>query len=198
MQNNFVRYAATLAIICLAASGLLSVVYNVTQPKVAAQAKMEEELALKDVYPGAARFEPVEDKGNIFYYRALNASGDLLGYAFKAEKRGYSSTIVTMVGMDTKGIIQRIKILSQNETPGLGSRIEEVRQKETFWDVVLRRVKIAQRPRPWFQTQFESKSYKGLEHNVETITGATISSLAVIVSVKEKAEKIMESVQSGR
>jgi electron transport complex protein RnfG len=198
MQNNFVRYAATLAIICLAASGLLSVVYNVTQPKVAAQAKMEEELALRDVYPGAARFEPVEDKGNIFYYRALNASGDLLGYAFKAEKRGYSSTIVTMVGMDTKGIIQRIKILSQNETPGLGSRIEEVRQKETFWDVVLRRVKIAQRPRPWFQTQFESKSYKGLEHNVETITGATISSLAVIVSVGEKAEKIMESVQSGR
>jgi len=198
MQNNFVRYAATLAIICLAASGLLSVVYNVTQPKVAAQAKMEEELALKDVYPGAARFEPVEDKGNIFYYRALNASGDLLGYAFKAEKRGYSSTIVTMGGMDTKGIIQRIKILSQNETPGLGSRIEEVRQKETFWDVVLRRAKIAQRPRPWFQTQFESKSYKGLEHNVETITGATISSLAVIVSVGEKAEKIMESVQSGR
>lgn len=198
MQNNFFRYAATLAIICLAASGLLSVVYNVTQPKIAAQAKMEEESALKDVYPGVERFEPVEGKGNILYYKALSASGELLGYAFKAEKKGYSSTIVTMVGMDTKGIIKRIKILSQNETPGLGSRIEEVRQKETFWDVVLKKVKIAQKPRPWFQAQFDAKGYETLDRNVEAITGATISSLAVIVSVEEKAREVMEKARDGR
>ncbi|MFA5315451.1 MAG: FMN-binding protein [Candidatus Omnitrophota bacterium] len=198
MQNNFIRYAATLAIICLAASGLLSVVYNVTQPKIAAQAKMEEESALKDVYPGAERFEPVAEKGSVLYYKALNASGELLGYAFKAEKKGYSSTIVTMVGMDTKGIIKRIKILSQNETPGLGSRIEEVRQKETFWDVVLKKVKIAQKPRPWFQAQFDGKDYKTLDRNVEAITGATISSLAVVVSVEEKAKEVMEKTQDGR
>ncbi|MDD2866119.1 MAG: FMN-binding protein [Candidatus Omnitrophica bacterium] len=198
MQNNFIRYAATLAIICLAASGLLSVVYNVTQPKIAAQAKMEEESALKDVYPGAERFEPVAEKGSVLYYKALNASGELLGYAFKAEKKGYSSTIVTMVGMDTKGIIKRIKILSQNETPGLGSRIEEVRQKETFWDVVLKKVKIVQKPRPWFQAQFDGKDYKTLDRNVEAITGATISSLAVVVSVEEKAKEVMEKTQDGR
>jgi electron transport complex protein RnfG len=198
LQNNFIRYAATLAIICLAASGLLSVVYNVTQPKIAAQAKMEEESALKDVYPGAERFEPVAEKGSVLYYKALNASGELLGYAFKAEKKGYSSTIVTMVGMDTKGIIKRIKILSQNETPGLGSRIEEVRQKETFWDVVLKKVKIAQKPRPWFQAQFDGKDYKTLDRNVEAITGATISSLAVVVSVEEKAKEVMEKTQDGR
>jgi len=198
LQNNFIRYAATLAIICLAASGLLSVVYNVTQPKIAAQAKMEEESALKDVYPGAERFEPVAGKGSVLYYKALNASGELLGYAFKAEKKGYSSTIVTMVGMDTKGIIKRIKILSQNETPGLGSRIEEVRQKETFWDVVLKKVKIVQKPRPWFQVQFDGKDYKTLDRNVEAITGATISSLAVVVSVEEKAKEVMEKTQDGR
>jgi electron transport complex protein RnfG len=198
MQNNFIRYAATLAIICLAASGLLSVVYNVTQPQIAAQAKMEEESALKDVYPGAERFEPVAEKGSVFYYKALNASGELLGYAFKAEKKGYSSTIVTMVGMDTKGIIKRIKILSQNETPGLGSRIEEIRQKETFWDVVLKKVKIAEKPRPWFQSQFDGKDYKTLDRSVEAITGATISSLAVIVSVEEKAKEVMEKAQNVR
>ena len=198
MQNNFFRYAATLAIICLAASGLLSVVYNVTQPKITAQAKMEEESALRDVYPGVARFEPVGEKGSILYYKALGASGELLGYAFKAEKKGYSSTIVTMVGMDTKGIIRSIKILSQNETPGLGSRIEEVRQKETFWDVVLKKVKIAEKPRPWFQAQFDAKSYETLDRNVEAITGATISSLAVIVSVEEKAKEVIEKARDGR
>lgn len=198
MKNNFIRYAATLAIICLAASGLLSIVYNVTQPKIAAQAKMEEESALKDVYPGAARFEPVEDKGSVLYYKALNASGELLGYAFRAEKKGYSSVIVTMAGMDIEGVIKRIRVLSQNETPGLGSRIEEVRQQETFWDVVFRKVRIAQKPRPWFQARFDGKSYKALDCNAETITGATISSLAVIVSVEKKAKEVMEKAQDGR
>ena len=198
MQNNFVRYAATLAIICLAASGLLSVVYNITQPRIVAQAKMEEEAALKDVFPAAARFEPLKEGDETLYYKALDTDGAVAGYAFRAEKKGYSSVIVTMVGMARDGTIERIKILSQNETPGLGTRIVEVLQKETIWDVLLRRVRISEKPRPWFQVQFDGKPHEALDEDVEAITGATISSLAVITSVETKSREIMERVNNGR
>jgi Na+-translocating ferredoxin:NAD+ oxidoreductase RnfG subunit len=63
---------------------------------------------------------------------------------------------------------------------------------------VLKKVKIAEKPRPWFQAQFDAKSYETLDRNVEAITGATISSLAVIVSVEEKAKEVMEKARDGR
>ena len=191
MANNFVKYASTLFIICLAASGLLSVVHRATYPRIFKQAQAEEAQSLKDVFPGAGQFEPVKQGGDIAYYKAMSG-GQLLGYAFKTSKRGYSSDIVTMVGMDTQGVILKIKILAQNETPGLGTRVTEVIQKETLWDVLMKKAHLKEKPQPWFQAQFSGKRFDALDTSVDTITGATITSRAVLDSVVEKARQIME------
>ncbi len=197
MRNNYIKFAATLAIICLASSGLLSVVYNITRPKIEEQRKQEESRSLKDVFPQAKDFQEVKEAGEVLYYKALGPKGELLGYAFKASGRGYSSDIVTMVGMDKDGIIKNIKILSQNETPGLGSRIVEVIQKETLWDVLFKKIKLGKPPVPWFQAQFSGKNVNELEKQADTITGATISSSAVIRSIKGKALQIQERIKNG-
>ncbi|MFH0876910.1 MAG: RnfABCDGE type electron transport complex subunit G [Candidatus Omnitrophota bacterium] len=197
-KNNYVRYAATLAIICLAASGLLSVVYNVTRPKILAQQQREEEDSLKEVLPQAKSFEPMQESQDVVYYKALDSDQKVLGYAFKASQKGYSSEIVTMVGMTPQGEIIRIKILSQNETPGLGTRIAEVIQKDTFWDIFIRKIKPGPVPQPWFQEQFSGKKIDDLDSAVNAITGATISSSAVIDSVKTRAKEIMEKIRHGQ
>lgn len=191
MANNFLKYAATLFIICLAASGLLGVVHHATYPKILEQARLEESQSLKDVFPEAKEFAPVRQGEDVLYYKAMDA-GQFLGYAFKVSRRGYSSEIVTMVGMDAQGVIKKIKILSQNETPGLGTRVTEVAQKETLWDVLLKKARLKEKPEPWFQAQFSGKPYDSLEKNVDTITGATITSAAVLDSVRERARQIME------
>lgn len=191
-KNNYVKYAAILAIICLVASGLLSVVFNLAQPRILYQQSLEEKNSLREVFPAAASFEAVEEKDNILYYKALDKKKEALGFVFKTSKRGYSSDIVTMAGMDQNGVITHIKILFQNETPGLGSRITEVVGKETFWDVLLRRAKIMQPPRPWFMAQFSGKKADELDRSIDAITGATISSRAVIDSVQEKAKEILK------
>lgn len=196
LKNNYIKYAATLAIICLAASGLLSVIFNITQPAILKQQAQEEAKGLKEVYPAAAEFEPVKQDDNVLYYKALDKNKDVLGYVFKASKKGYSSVIVTMVGMDAKGIITRIKVLSQNETPGLGSKINEVIAKETFLDVLLKKVKAQEPPRPWFEERFNGKNVSNLTETVDTITGATISSSAVIDSVEQKAKEILARVKN--
>jgi len=171
-MKEMLRYGLILGVICLVASGLLVGVYSLTRPRIVAQAQNEEEEALLEVLPGAIRFEPVKSDSEIIYYKGYGQDGRLKGVAFKVSAKGYSSTIETMVGMDKEGTISAIKILSQNETPGLGAGITE----------------------PSFTGQFKNKDTKSLT-DVEAITGATISSGAVIDSVKAKAQEIKELIK---
>ncbi len=161
------RYGFTLATICLIASGLLAAVNSVTRVKIIAQAQAQENASLQEVLPQAARFEAVRSGEEIIYYKAYDASGSPAGFAFKAKGKGYSSEIETMVGMDNDGKIIAIKVISLNETPGLGSRVAEKQ----------------------FTSGFAGQPAEDLS-NVQTIAGATISSSAVINSVKAKAAEI--------
>lgn len=194
--NNFLRFGLTLCIICLIAAGLLSSVYSLTKDKIAAQKENEEKLSLNEVLPQAKDFEFI-DRGENSFYIGTDAKGKIEGYAFTVEKRGYSSDIVTMVGIDSDGNIKGIKILSQNETPGLGSKIVEVEQDKTIWSVLSKEQQEEAPPKPWFQEQFRGKNIKNLDQ-IETITGATISSTAVIDSITEKAKIIIEEIKNAR
>lgn len=164
-MKEIVRYGFILTVICIVASGLLAGVNSLTKPKIIAQAKAEEENSLKEVLPQAENFAPVRSGDEIIYYKAQDKQGRLVGLAFKASGKGYSSIIETMVGMLKDGTVTAIKVLNQNETPGLGANVAE----------------------PSFGNQFKNK--KNLD-DVQAITGATISSKAVIDSVKKRAEEI--------
>ena len=194
-KNNFLRYSATLFIICVIASGLLSSVYTLTKDKITAQAEGEKQQSLQEVLPCAREFCATEFEGAT-YYTGYDARGSIVGYAFLAQQRGYSSDIITMVGITADGTIQGIKILSQNETPGLGSKIIEVKEDKTIWSVFAKKIKIAAPAKPWFQQQFIGQNVHRIE-GVETITGATISSQAVIESIKEEAKRIMRALSHG-
>lgn len=170
MREMF-RYGLTLAAICIVAAGLLAGVNSITKARILAQAQAEEEIGVKDVLSGAARFEEVKKEGEVLYYKAYDRDNKFIGVAFKAQGKGYSGTIETMVGMLKDGTITAIKILSQNETPGLGARIGE----------------------QGFTGQFKNKKELG---DIQAITGATISSAAVINSVKNKAGEIKELIKN--
>lgn len=164
-MKEMVRYGFILAIICIVAGGLLAGFNSLTKSRIIAQAQAEEEAGLNEVIPQALRFETVKSGDEVIYYKAYDKQDRLMAVAFKASGKGYSGPIETLVGMLKDGTITAIKILSQNETPGLGARVAE-------------REFIAQ----FKNTQDLTK--------VEAITGATISSKAVIDSVKKKAEEI--------
>ena len=167
-MKEMVRYGLILGVICIVASGLLAGMNSLTKDRILAQAKEEEESSLKEVLPQAEKFEEIKSGADILYYRAEDKNGNPAGVAFKASGKGYSSTIETMVGMQKDGTITAIKVLSQNETPGLGGNVVEQS----------------------FTSRFSDKNFQDLKEQVQAITGATISSRAVINSVQEKAEKI--------
>jgi len=166
-MKEVLKYGLILSAICLIASGLLAGVYSFTKPQIDKQAQNEINEALTQVVPQANRFEPVQSTDEILYYRGYDKNNKLAGFVFKAQAKGYSSTIETLVGVSLQKKIIAIKVIAQNETPGLGSRVTE----KTFIQ------------------QFANKNVNELS-NVSAISGATISSSAVIASVKEKLEKI--------
>jgi electron transport complex protein RnfG len=171
-MRETIKYGIILSLICAVASGLLAGVNSLTKSRILAQTKQEEEASLREVITEAQHFEPVKTGEDIIYYKAYNKDGKFMGVAFKVSGKGYSSTIETMVGMLKDGTITAIKILNQNETPGLGARVVE----------------------PGFIGQFKEKNTQDLIE-VQAITGATISSRAVIDSVKSKTDQIKELIK---
>jgi electron transport complex protein RnfG len=172
-MKEMIRYGFILALICIVAAGLLAAVNSLTKSRIITQVQAEEEASLKEVIPEAEYFEPVKSEDEIIYYKALDKTKKIIGAAFKAQGKGYSSTIETMVGMRQDGSIIAIKVLSQNDTPGLGARVVE----SSFTD------------------QFRDK--KDLS-DIQAITGATISSKAVIDSVKKKSLEVISLIKNEK
>lgn len=174
-----IKYGIILLTICLCASLVLSFTYRLTQAKIQEQMTADEKNALSEVFPQASSFEEknLEDKP---YYLAKKDGQDL-GFIIKAEAKGYSSTIVMMVGFDKAGEIKGIEVLSQQETPGLGAKIVEIKSGEN---------------KPWFLAQFQGKKAKELDlKNIQAITSATITSKAVVDSVKKSIEEFLAQIK---
>lgn len=174
-MKNMLHYGFILALICTVASSLLAGVNSLTKPKIIAQAELEEQNSLTEVLAEGKKFEAVKSGEKVIYYKAYNQEGKLIGFAFEAQGKGYSSLIETMVGMKIDGTIAAIKVLSQSETPGLGARVASLE----------------------FTARLSKINSRDLS-TVQAITGATISSRAVIDSVQKKAEEIKELIKNEK
>lgn len=174
-MKEMMRYGFILALICVVAAGLLAGVDLLTRPKIAAGAQAEENASLREIMPTAIRFEAVKRIEEILYYKALDDQNKIIGFVFKASGKGYSSIIETLTGIFLDGKISAVKIISQNETPGLGMRVTENE----------------------FTHQFSNQNSADLS-GVQAITGATISSRAVMNSVMKKAGEIRELIKNEK
>jgi electron transport complex protein RnfG len=280
-----IRLTIVLAVITCCAALALGFVYKGTEPMIEEQARLAEEEARRVALPQAVCGVMVakENKGVEYYegYRFPDTTG-LVGYTVKASAKGYSSTIEAVVGVSPGGRITGMKIISQQETPGLGTKIEEVKSFKSVMDAfkemtgtaelntvsvtltaeggeeVCLDVGIKDAPRcgeleqavaagdtagmltmapkvfklgpadstmvfgdpalaadfsgavlgelrrertPWFQYQFIGKEYDDIvlvrgqtDENIQGITGATISSKAVVEAVKRAIRDLDKAV----
>ena len=179
-MSQLVKFGLILGIICLIATMVLAVTYEITKPRIDEQLRTEEQEALKILIPDATVFEPKTVDG-IEYFDAMK--GDtLIGYCIKTTGSGYSGYMRIIVGIDSSGVIKGVRILEQQETPGLGAKISEVRPGETD---------------PWFLKQFKGKSAKtvAVKKDIDAITGATISSKAVTDAVRDTVNTFLSKVK---
>ncbi len=122
-----IRPTVVLVAVCAIVSGLLAFTYNLAGVAELANAsytaeQLEEFRAA--ALPDADELELVpvesEDQALKFVYRAKNDAG----LALVLEAHGYDSTkMVIMYGFNPDGVLQGLKIISHNETPGIGESV---------------------------------------------------------------------------
>lgn len=169
-MKDFVRFSLVLFLICVIAASFLALIFKITEPRIIEQRQLEEKRAIEEalgqIPPAIERFE----KEDLVFYKAKDSKGKPFAYVFIAKARGYSSDIRTVVALNPKGEVISVKILEHQESPGIGTRIEESE----------------------FLSQFKNKD---INEKFDTITGATISSRTVINSIKKKAQEILRHEQ---
>ena len=131
---------------------------------------------------------------------AKNAAGERLGYAALGEAQGYGGPIRVMVGMDPKAErLLGVAIVSQSETPGLGSRIAEVKSNKT-WSRVLtgRGGGETEETTPEFLKQYLGRTLDELVlgKGIDGLTGATVSSTAVVEAARSAVKRIKAVVSA--
>ena len=180
------KLGGLLMLITAIAATALAGIYNVTKPLIEAQKALALDRALTIALPDAPRdaIFPVEKEDEVLYYVGYSSSDkiELVGYAFVSYGPAYSSVIETMVGVDSAGNIIGMKVVSQVETPGLGTKVEEIKYGENA---------------PWFTRQFLKKSAEKVAVDkdggeIQSVTGATISSRALTNSVVVAYEKLLK------
>lgn len=185
------RLVLTLAVAGALAGLLLVVVDGLTRPRIEAYKKLQQEKAATEVLGGAARLEKLVFTGGALFvllegepepvgaevlFRGYDADDNLVGYALPGSKFGYADAIDLMLGYaPAREELLGMKVLGNKETPGLGDGIEK-NPKYTG--------QFPGRKLPLVAT----KGTASAANEVDTITGATISSAAVIGGINAAVE----------
>ncbi len=113
-----------LLLICLVISGALSVVYQVTAPKIEQINKEIADAARMEVLPEADAFTAVEGdlpEGATEYYIANNGAGVVV----TTENKSFGGTITVMTGFNAEGAITGVTITNHSDTAGVGTKAME-------------------------------------------------------------------------
>ena len=180
----------SLFVICVAVAAALAFTYSGTKDTITARAEREAENARKEVLPEAERFEVLKDISALAGSKPeFNAIKDaykgfkgesLAGYVFSVESKGYGGIIKISVGIDTTGRIAGVKIGENNETPGLGAKAAEAPFISQFKNL-----------KPAEELKAVKKG-KTKPEEIDAISGATITSRAVVKAVQAAVEMASE------
>jgi len=175
-----------LTVVAVLSGVILSAVYNSADPLIQANREKELKEAIFVVLPEARDYRAVEKtigKEKFTVYIGLDSEGEPVGVAFKADGSGFQGNIAIMVGMGLDYLkLKGIKVLEQLETPGLGNRISEPAFEGQFKGVNVKpRIEYIKNRKPEKPNQ------------IQAITGATISSDAVVKNLNNAIAKVVSS-----
>ena len=149
---------------------LVSGTDSITKDKIAYQIEQKIQGMLVETFPDMNEYTFTDDIYTIY------SDDTLVGYAFLATGKGYGGDIDILVGLEDEQTLKGITIVTQSETPGLGSKIIESSFVSEF-----------------VGANIDDIFLKKDGGQIDAITGASISSEAVVDVVRNTA---MEKVKS--
>lgn len=176
----------------LVAGGFLTFVYEKTAPEIEKRRLEALREAIFVVLPQAVDYKETQIQGETFY-QGIDKSGQEAGIAFPVKGPGFQGEIKMMVGI-TRDLskLQNIYILESVETPGLGGKITGDDFQRQFKGLSIKdRIELIKGGRG---RRVEAAGEKA---TVDAITGATISSRAVVDMLNRKIARVKEVLLQG-
>lgn len=184
-SKDIIKITLNLIVIYIVGGLILAAVYAKTEPVIVKKTYEEKQAALKAMIPDATSIEklgiwkPHDKEAEYFIAKKDN---EPIGYIVESYGKGYSSYIDMLIAVNDSFTVEKLNILEQHETPGLGDEIQQ----------------------PYFQDQFKGKTLDHLvvrklptEVDIQAVSGATISSRAVTEDgVKKGVEMLKDKLSS--
>ena len=187
--KEFIIPVITLVVIASLSAFLLGYVHDKTFNAIQ---KAKDNQILQAISDVAGEFDndPFAEKTTIYtknkkdkltLYPARK-NGKLTSVAIKSySNSGFGGRIEIMTGINVSGAIKTFKVISSNETPGLGSKVDEPKFKEQLVD---------------FYPHRQILKVKQDGGDIDAVTAATISSRAVLKAI-ERAFDAFTNFNSG-
>lgn len=182
------RLVLTLAIAGLISGIAIIGIYESTLPTITANKARELREAVFKVLPGVSRMQALvfresellvvaePDKDEPVIYGGYDDQGDFVGYAMPAAGPGFQDTIAILYGYKPReALVVGMEVLESRETPGLGDKI----YKDAVWVAGFSALSVEP------EIFAVKKGTKSRPNEIDAITGATISSKAVVRIINE-------------
>jgi len=184
-MKYILKPSITLLLTAVITVAALSFVHEITLKPIEEQKRKSREMAMKEVMPRATSFNEIQ----------VNMSGSMtavfeglldditVGYVVQLSPEGYSGKINLIVGISVlTETLLGMRVIQHTETPGLGA----LAVKSNFY------------------TQYDSRTLSPLrvvksspgEHDIQVITSATITTVAITKAVNEAMEWFKKEVKN--
>lgn len=177
------KLAWKLLLIAAVAGLALGSTNALTQAPIQGQIETSENKARSTVLPAATNFKLLHEGecGCDDAYAGL-ADGETVGYTAQVTARGYGGEIEVIVGMDMQGVVTGVSVggASFAETAGLGVKTKDAAFRNQFVGK---------------ESPFAiSKTAGAADVPVDAVSGATISSSAVVRAVNTACEYLLRLI----
>jgi len=195
-----IKYFIEQSWLLIAASFCFGLLIAVTDAALSPRIRENKETKLNrltaDLLPEAKRVVEVEEeievklaggkKERVKVYKAVSEAGECVGWSFNAGGQGFAADKIELVVAVDKGFekIAGFNVLVSNETPGFGDRIKSPYYRSQFVGAPAEKLQLVKTGDP-----------KKIDSEIVSITGATVSSEAVIGIINTFLIQIKEHIQ---
>ena len=179
-KNSFWQSAVIglkLLLICAIVAAVVAFVYELTLDKANENINATKSEKICEIFGmDGLTMEPRAESADAIVYDVKDSEGTLIGYCAETASPGFGGDISILVGYDEKATIVGVRIVSMSETPGVGSKVN-----------------VAD-----YLNQYAGKSGAlTLGQDVDAISGATISSDALMNGVNKANEALAKALENG-
>lgn len=178
-KDKGITPAIILAVIVLVTTTLLAVTSGLTAEARALQAESAANQNRQTLFPAATVFEPIDLTAYLSEFPTVtgafavrDGSGAMTGLIYQCARRGYSGDVPVMVAIGLDNKVNRILVLANDETPGLGKKVEADGFLKQYSGLDVTMI-------------YTVKANDPGKVKLDAIAGATISSRAVTMAVND-------------